>query len=254
MGQGGWTRFAPASGVLAESLMRVLVTRPVDDAEETAARLRDRGHAAIIAPLLEVRFRDGPELSFDVAQAIVATSANGIRALVRRSRRRDIRLFAVGPQTAAAARAAGFADVQNSRGDSIALADAISGWANLSDGPLLHVAGNEATGKLAARLLEHGFVLHREVLYDVVPVERLPIAASDALRNLELDAVLLFSPLSAQTFVRCVETEGLKTACHEMIAICISRAAAEKVGSCLFRDTRIAAQASEKEMLDALDR
>lgn len=233
--------------------MRVLVTRPIEDVEDTAAHLRDRGHMPVIAPLLEVRFRDGSELSFDGIQAVVATSANGIRALVRRSEKRDIPLFAVGPQTAAAARAAGFGDVQNSRGDSVALADAISGWADRSKGPLLHVAGNEATGKLAARLSEHGFILRHEVLYDVVPVDTLPGTAAKALRNRELDAVLLFSPLSAQTFVHCVEATNLQSTCREIIAVCISQAAARKTGPGFFREARIAAHPSESEMLDALE-
>lgn len=234
--------------------MRVLVTRPVEDGEETAARLRDRGHVPVIAPLLEVRFRHGPDLSFDGVQAVVATSANGIRALMRRTQKRDIRLFAVGPQTAAAARAAGFANVQNSQADSIALADAISGWADRTEGTLLHVAGNEATGKLATRLSQHGFVLRSEVLYDVVPADVLPVAASEALHKRELDAVLLYSPLSAQTFVRCVEAAGLQSACRETISVCISQAAAGRLRTGLFRETRIASRPSEIEMLDALER
>lgn len=234
--------------------MRVLVTRPVEDAEETAARLRDRGLAAAIAPMLEIRFRDGPDLSFDGIQAIVATSANGVRALVRRSQRRDLPLFAVGPQTAAVARAAGFSDVRNSQGDAIALADAISNWTDPGKGVLLHVAGNEATGKLAARLSQHGFALRREVLYDVEPVDALPASVAEALRNREFDAVLLFSPLSAQTFVRCVDTAGLQSACRDIICVCISQAAAGKITSGLFREIRIAAHPSENEMLNALER
>lgn len=234
--------------------MRVLVTRPIGDAEETAARLRERGHVTMISPLLEVRFRDGSDLSLDGVQAIVATSANGIRALARRSQKREIPLFAVGPQTAAAARAAGFSDVKNSQGDSVALADAISGWADPSKGALLHVAGNEATSRFATRLSEHGFALLRDVLYDVVPVDRLPVAASEALRNRDLDAVLLFSPLSAQTFVRCVAAAGLQATCREMISVCISRSAADEISSSLFRETRTAVQPSENEMFHALER
>ena len=36
--------------------MRVLVTRPDDDAEETAAKLIALGHEPIVAPLLEIKF------------------------------------------------------------------------------------------------------------------------------------------------------------------------------------------------------
>ncbi len=135
----------------------MLVTRPAEDAASTAAHLHEMGHVAIVAPLLEVRFRDGPELSLEKIQAIVATSANGVRALTRRTQRRDLPVFAVGAQTASVARASGFADVKNSDGDSLVLADAIVQWASAQSGPLLHAAGNEATSKLGARLMKHGF-------------------------------------------------------------------------------------------------
>jgi uroporphyrinogen-III synthase len=92
--------------------MRILVTRPREDGEQIAAKLAALGHTALLAPLLEPRFHDGPEPALNDVQAILATSANGIRALIRRTARRDIPIFAVGPQTTEEARAAGFSDVR----------------------------------------------------------------------------------------------------------------------------------------------
>ena len=45
--------------------MRILVTRPKEHAEETAAKLRARGHTVLVAPLLEIRFAAGPEILLD---------------------------------------------------------------------------------------------------------------------------------------------------------------------------------------------
>jgi len=61
--------------------MRVLITRALDDAEESARLLVLRGHQGLVAPLLTVRFFDGPDVALDDVQAILATSANGVRAL-----------------------------------------------------------------------------------------------------------------------------------------------------------------------------
>src|SRR5690349_18217460 len=102
--------------------MRVLVTRPLDDSIETATRLAAQGHESVITPLLSVRFLEGEALSLDGVQAVLATSANGIRALVRRTARRDVPVFAVGRQSAEEARVAGFSDVRNAEGGSAALA------------------------------------------------------------------------------------------------------------------------------------
>src|SRR5437868_13477440 len=98
--------------------MRLLVTRPQEDAESFAALLRNRGHLPIVAPLMEVHFLPGAPIAFDRVQAVLATSANGVRAIAGRSSRRDIALYAVGPQTAEAARQAGFPIVISAEGDS----------------------------------------------------------------------------------------------------------------------------------------
>src|SRR6266576_2292959 len=84
--------------------MRLLVTRPHDDAVSFAELLRARGHIPIVAPIMDVRPHDGPPIALEGVQALLATSANGVRALTLRTRKRNIALYAVGPQTAEAAK------------------------------------------------------------------------------------------------------------------------------------------------------
>jgi uroporphyrinogen-III synthase len=226
--------------------MRVLVTRPIDDANETAALLRQRGHDPIVAPLLEVRYHDGHPLHLDGIQGLLATSANGVRAFARRTSRRDVAVFAVGSQTAQAARDAGFCDVCNADGNAGTLAQTVQAIARPSDGPLLHAAGAEAEGRLAAALTAAGFAVRTEVLYDVPAVTDLPPAAGDAFPT--LDAVLIFSARSAQAFVDCVA--GLDTS--HLIAVAISPAAAKPLSARAFREVRVAAHPNQASVLDAL--
>jgi hypothetical protein len=124
-------------------------SRPLEDARETEAYLKQRGHEAVVAPLLTVNFHTGPQIDLAGVQAILATSANGVRALSRRTQRRDLPLFAVGPQTALAARDAGFSIVKSAEGDSLALAKSVPNWASAANGPLLHASGADGEGKLA---------------------------------------------------------------------------------------------------------
>ena len=131
--------------------MKILVTRPLEDGRQIAARLAEMGHQALLAPLLEPRFFDGPEPALDDVQAILATSANGVRALIRRTPRRDVPIFAVGPQTAEEATKAGFTEVRSADGDAVALAEATARWAR-PEGVLLHVCGEDAPGTLADTL------------------------------------------------------------------------------------------------------
>ncbi len=229
--------------------MRILVTRPLEDGREIAARLVERGHQALLAPLLTPRFDDGPELELDDVEAVLATSANGIRALVRRTNRRDLSIFAVGPQTTEEARNNGFTDVRNADGDAKALAEAATGWAT-HKGTLLHVCGEDAPGTLAENLSLRGFKVRRCPLYGIEPAVRLPDEARAALADKALDAAMFFSPRSARIFG--VLADGLPT--ETLIAMCISPATAQALTALSFAQVAVAARPNQAAMLDLADR
>ena len=85
-------------------VLRVLVTRPGDDGIALSKLLEAKGIQTIIEPLLTIKYFKGPEIDLLNFQALVLTSANGVRALAKRTSRRDIRLYAVGAATATTAR------------------------------------------------------------------------------------------------------------------------------------------------------
>ena len=227
--------------------MHVLVTRPVEDGEEIAARLAEMGHTALLAPLLSTHFSDGPEPDLREVQAILATSAHGIRALIRRTARRDLPIFAVGPQTTQEARQAGFTDIRNADGDARALAEATSRWTSPDKGVLLHVCGEEAPGTLADDLDARGFSVRRAVLYRVEAAPVLPPAARAGLSQGALDAALFFSPRSARIF--CGLAHGLPT--QKLIALCISPVTAKAL-SLSFAQVRIAPAPNQASLLALL--
>ncbi len=229
--------------------MRILVTRPLDDAEATAAKLRAMGHEAIVAPLVEIRFRDDVEVDLNDVQAILATSANGVRALERATQRRDIPVFAVGPQTAEAAQLAGFTQIRNAKGDGAALAIATLSWAKPGDGALFHAQGKATRGGLAEALQKHGFEIRESVLYEAAAVEHLPQAAANALQSGALDAAMFYSPRSARIFFRSVVNAGLAQTTSGLSALCLSKAAANALAPLKFREIRIAESPDQEAML-----
>jgi uroporphyrinogen-III synthase len=229
--------------------MKVLVTRPLEDAEETAQQLHLRGHDALVAPLLATHWHDGPDVMLDGVQAILATSANGVRALARRTPRRDVPLFAVGPQTAGEAQAAGFEMVQSADGDAAALAQCTARWATPGQGALLQVVGAGNDGKLASLL--PGFTLRQEILYAVTAAETLPEDAACALAQGALDAALFFSPRSAGVFRDCVLAQHLPV--QRLLAACISPAAAAALAPLAFRQVAAAPRPNLAALLELLD-
>jgi uroporphyrinogen-III synthase len=231
--------------------MRLLLTRPAGDAKTTARHLARRGHSVIAAPLLTIRDRPGGPVSLNAVQAILVTSANGIRALARRIAARDMLVLAVGAQSAAAARAEGFATVEHAGGDAAALADLAIRRLRPGRGTLLHAAGAETRGALAETLVAAGFTVHTEVLYDAVAAHALPRVAREALAAQALDGVLLYSPRSAAIFASLVA--DMPQSCESLAAYCISVATARPLQPLPFRAVHVASHPDEDALLALLD-
>ena len=236
----------------------ILVTRPAEDSGPLAARLRALGFGVSVEPMLEIRWLDGPEPDVENVQALLFTSANGVRGYARRTSRRDRPVYAVGDATATAAREAGFAQVESASGDVYALAALVRQRCAATSGPLLHVAGTKLAGDLAGMLAESGFSILRETLYDAVPTGHLSDGTAAALRTGTLDAVLFFSPRTARSFVRLVNEAGLIDRCRTVDALCLSPAVAEaartygELGVTPWQSVRVAPRPEQDSLLGLL--
>jgi uroporphyrinogen-III synthase len=236
---------------------RVLVTRPEPEAARLADALKARGVEAVIEPLLTIEFAaDGAAILAALlpgTQAVLFTSANGVRALAAATSERGLPAFAVGDRTAAAARDAGFASVTSAGGSIEDLARLILDRLRPGVGPLLHAAGSAVAGDLAARLAPHGFALRRAVLYEARPATALSAATQAALRAGGLWGALFFSPRTAATFVSLAAAAGLADRCGQMIALALSPAVATALGGIAWREIRVADTPEEAALLSALD-
>jgi uroporphyrinogen-III synthase len=232
--------------------MRILITRPAEDGAEIAARLAELGHEGMVAPLLRPRYDDAVAPDLSAVQAILATSANGVRALARVTRRRDLPVFAVGPQTAGEAARAGFIDVRNADGNARELAKRTIEWAAPQKGALLHVSSQEAPGTLASLLTEAGFIVRCAPLYRIEAASALPATVSQALIHGRLDAAMFFSPRSATVFRDLLLGLDARLA-GPLTALCISAETAAALSPLAFASVRVAARPNQGAMLALIE-
>ena len=236
--------------------MRLLITRPRADAEPLAAQLRALGHQTLTEPLLDIRFLGSAKADtarlLDGAQALLVTSANGVRAFADASPRRDVAVYAVGDASARAATDAGFSSVDSATGDVAALAERVIERLKPEDGALVHVAGSRVAGDLAGLLGEAGFDVRRAVLYEAIKAVALSPSLRADMADGSLHGVLLFSPRTAESFMALAEQAGLAGACRGMTAWCLSEAVAEKARLLDWREVRVAARPYQQSLIEAL--
>ncbi len=232
--------------------MRALITRPQEDAAPLAEALSARGIEAQIEPLLTIKPIAGATIDLDGVQAVLFTSANGVRAFAKLTPRRDLPAYAVGDGSAASAKAAGFAEVESAGGDASALASLVCDRLQPQNGILFHAAGSITAGDLAGDLEKAGFTVRRTALYTAEPATSLSPEARMNLTLGGMDMVLLFSPRTAATFAKLWREAGSPDLEH-VCALCLSAAVAREVGDLNWRDVFIAERPDLPSLLALVD-
>jgi len=237
--------------------LRALVTRPQADARELSDLLQDRGVTPVLAPLLTIVAKRQVVLELGGVQAILFTSANGVRAMAALLPADDpaftLPVFCVGDQSGRCARGLGFSKIESAGGDVADLAALVKSRLDPSGGPLYHAAGSKVAGDLAGLLEDAGFALRRQALYEAHKAASLPDPAAAGLAAGDLDLALFFSPRTAAAFVRLVAQEGFGKACLDVTAYALSAAVADVLKEIPWRRICVAPRPDMDSLLAVLD-
>jgi uroporphyrinogen-III synthase len=174
---------------------RILVTRPLPQAEVTADQIRANGGDPVIEPLMTIR--DHPEnLPNTTFSAILTTSQEAIKALALTTTPRQTPLWCAGKRSKLLAHELGFTNVRapETSGAQGLLEDFMARM-DPSTGPILYASGDVITLDLATELALRGYDCTRAILYSTEAAESL----SQPLE--ELDGIVFFSKRSVDIFL-----------------------------------------------------
>lgn len=225
--------------------MRLLVTRPLEDAETLERRLAALGHQVILSPLLTIAPSAGIAIPPEPYQAIALTSANAIRCLEGSKLLDGLRhlpVLAVGPQSAAAARQAGFATITEAGGDGIGLARHIIAALDPQVGPVLYLSGLDTASDFTGLLERGGLSTRRVIVYEAKPAATLTPEAANA------EGVLLYSPRSARLWLDLAKRQAIPA--DVMVHYCLSANIAAILPDDFAR--RVAARPVEDALLEII--
>jgi uroporphyrinogen-III synthase len=237
--------------------MHVLITRPEQDAGLLKAQIEAMGHEVSLEPLLEIELLPIAADAVSGAQAIVATSRNGVRALAESAALApalELPLFAVGPSTGELAHNLGFRHVVAGGGNAGDLIPVIVGKTDAAQGPLVHLAGDVVACDLAAALAGQGIEVEKLVAYRAHPARALSSHTAHSISTGSLDAVVLMSPRTASIFAQLVAGAGLKAQANSLIYLCMSQNVADALQPLQPGRVVIAAEPNSAALLAALTR
>ena len=236
------------------SPLLALVTRPREDAQATAGLLQQRGYDVLIEPLMDVVNMPQDLPALDGVQGILATSANGVRALGQATAERSIPIWAVGDATGRTAAELGFSRVESAGGDVDKLTWLVMDRVSPKAGSLLHVAGTDVAGDLSGALSRVGYQVQRAVLYRTQKAARFSPEATQALSDGNVDLALFYSPRTAQIFVELATAAKIRDELSGARAVALSQAVAQKLAALSWRNVIVAEHPTQDHLFAALDR
>ena len=232
--------------------MRVVVTRPREDAERTASVLRNRGHEVLVAPLMRVE----PVIADLSGQwsAVVITSANVLGAISDNPMRLallKLPLFAVGDRSAEAAEEAGFADVRSAGGNVHDLVRLLAERQAGAPPPLLYLAGEDRAADFVGELSACGIRAEMRVVYRAITVP-FPPELVEALAAGEVDEMLHFSKRSAENYLAGAAAAGIVAQALAVRHVCLSEQIAKPLAAAGAASIAIAAKAAEAALIELI--
>lgn len=231
----------------------ILLTRPLEAARRSAARLDAAGFESVVAPVTRIVPSDAPcpAGSFD---AILVTSVHAVPALAaRHASFARHRVFAVGSRSAAALREAGFVDIETASGTAESLGDLVA--ARLQPGArILHAAGRDRKSEPAAALATAGFPVEPWTVYAAVAVATLPQAAIEALAGERLAYAVHYSRRTLEILIGLADKARLAERLLSLRHACLSQEIAQALESAGGAMVMVAAWSAEDALLEALDR
>lgn len=225
----------------------VLVTRPLEQAKEFAARLSDLGYEPLICPLMDilpVSFSLPDAEDFD---AVVATSQQVFSVSNDYQGLKNLPLYCVGDVTAQAARQSGFSDVV-SGGSTVEELVATLQMKFGRTSRLLYVRGEDVRQNLAALCPEfsiNDLVVYRAVLATGFPPEIIE-------RFSEIGVVTLFSARTGRCFADLVRKNGLLSEISHIKLLSLSEAVIKSVSDLPWLETYCTRQPDAQSLLYAL--
>ena len=223
----------------------VLITRPDGDSRQISNDIKAKGYDVLCVPFLNVILHEQQMDDLESYAGLIFTSRNGVRAYCQNTQKRDLPVWVIGDATADIARAEGFSNIHNAKGDVQDLEKILKN--GRSETPFLYIRGRDV-----ARDIE-GKNIQEKVLYHTEKIEQIDNAVMDSIEAGDFSHITFFSTRTAQAFIECVEAAGIKNGLRRTKALCLGDSMLKSLSVLPWRSIEAADAPNRKSLLTLLD-
>lgn len=232
--------------------MKVLVTRPHPDDEETAHDVAALGFAPMKDPVLRVEPRDWLSPDWDNIDGIIISSKNALTGFAGHAMPKHKPYYVVGERTAQALRKMGLIHVTGTVERSDDLPALINLQHKPGEGRFVHLTAPHTHNAFYDVLRREGFIVEPIVIYEAVAATALQPQTIAALKNGEIGIALFYSARSAEIFIELAAKAGVAKKLKQVRALCLSDAVADSCQRDLWAAIDVAKRPTQKHLLECL--
>lgn len=225
----------------------LLLTRPALQSEKCATSIEEmfpERFRFLISPLLDIS-AVGKLPDLQPFQAMIFTSANGVRQFIEKGGQTKKPCICVGDRTTATARENGL-DGYSAKGSADDLVRLAAQVLDPTAGPLLYIRGKQATGDITSRLNSLSFAVEELTLYRQNP-RHLALKVEREFASGKIDLLTLYSPMTASLLADTIK-KNPDWPLKDVSVICISRNVEKQLADLKFGKVRVAETPSQDAM------
>ena len=190
--------------------MHILLTRPLEDSLAMIEKFKDLGHNVSHLPLLKIEKIQNENIEYDDYKGLIFSSSNSVKFLDKQNINKEIKCFTVGSATEKKIRSFGFQNVIPAEGSANSLMEIIQNNFGISDGKLLYVSGESISFDLDKNLRDKGYNIDRLINYKTTHNQFDDKNFIKKLKNKMPNIVYIYSENSAKSFLKFINSSGLK--------------------------------------------
>lgn len=224
--------------------MKILITRPLEEAKILANTLEILGYQTILAPLLEIKFTK--DVDFNQLynyQAIIITSRNSIKAISEVDK--DLKLLIVGKESYYYAKSLGFLNCIFAGENIEQLKENIPNYNNL-----LYLSGAEITDDLKNLKQK----IDRKIIYKAEQITNPSKELLEFIKQDQLKICLFLSARTAQAFANIIANNGLKQYCKSIISLTLSNKIAHNLEQLHFNSCYVTQEPTLDSLVNLINR
>ena len=119
---------------------------------------------------------------------------------------------------------------------------------------MLYISGKTQSGNLFKKLSSLGFGVSEVVVYETIPRKSLSPATVAAIKNDQVDTILLYSSKTAEVLIKLLRKSRLVRQCKKITIICLSKGIANVAKSLNWYNVLVSDKPTQEGMLGLLEK